>query len=240
MNNISIIRKNSYKDYLGNAVSGGFIIGLISFFISLTSNSALTSLGFGLAWWFVVIVAFMGIGFTSEEYFKRKTMIRKLQSDKYSFLHANGFILHEDFYFDGVYNSYHIRVLPVINWQGKKMGIKYDVIHAFYSFGTNSNEVEREKKLSGEYFIGDLLFANHCVGYVPKDWEKPDFKENLEGLISILKRENLKPLTNEDWESTFGIKLKEEEAIEEKSRTKQILKIGKLDIKIIKPQKKPF
>lgn len=238
MNKVPIIRKNRYKDYLGNGVIGGFFVGLVFFSFLLIKNPFLYSLKAGLVAWLFMIVIFMGIGFTSEEYFKRKAIIRKLQSNKYSFLHDNGFIVHEDLFLEGVYSNYHFRVLPVPDRQGKISGIKYDIIHAFYSFDSDSNDKRKEKNLSGEYFIGDLLFANHCVGYVPKDWEKPDFKDNFEGLISILKRENLKPLTISDWESTFGKKLNEEDEIEKKSRTRQLLKIGKLDIKIIKPAKR--
>jgi hypothetical protein len=57
-------------------------------------------------------------------------------------------------------------------------------------------------------------------------------------LISIFKRENLIPLMKEDWENTFGDKLKKAKDEEEKAKTKQLLKIGKLDIKYKKPDKK--
>lgn len=72
MNEIPIIKKGAIKDYWKNGFSGGLIIGILVFLLSLTNNSALTSLYFGLSTWFGIIALWIGIGFTSEEYFKRK------------------------------------------------------------------------------------------------------------------------------------------------------------------------
>lgn len=58
--------------------------------------------------------------------------------------------------------------------------------------------------MSGEYNFGDVHFENHCAGFVPKDWENPDFKANFDALITIFEREGLLPITKDDWESTFG------------------------------------
>ena len=86
MNKIPIIRKGSYKDYLNNSIGGGFILGLLFFLISLPTNSVINSMWIGLSLWVGVIILFIGVGFTSEEYFKRKQKIKKLYSDKYAFL----------------------------------------------------------------------------------------------------------------------------------------------------------
>ena len=119
-------------------------------------------------------------------------------------------------------------------WQNARKEIEYDIIEAYYTFGLEKDE-KKEENLSGVYFLGELHFSNHCVGYYPKDWRNPDFKENLDGLISILKRENLKPFSKEDWDNSFGKKLKEQNEKDEKDRTKQVIKIGKLlDVKYIK------
>lgn len=238
MNKIPIIRKGSYKDYLNNSIGGGFILGLLFFLISLPTNSVINSMWIGLSLWVGVIILFIGVGFTSEEYFKRKQKIKKLYSDKYAFLDKNAFVLHQDLYFEGIYKDYHFRVLPMTEWQERKKDIEYVIIEAFYTFDKGQIDSEKEKNLSGNYFLGQLHFANHCVGFVPKDWELPNFKENFDGLIGILKREKLMPFSRLEWEEIFGKKLKEEEIKEEKSRTKQILKIGKLDLKYVKPKNK--
>ncbi len=238
MNEIPIIRKGSYKDYLGSSFLGGLFLGLFSFLLSLLlGNSAIDSLLIGFSLWIGVVIFFTGIGFTSEEYFKRKKEIKKLRSDKYSFLDAKSFLLHQDLYFEGIYQDYHFRVIPKTKWRERQKDIDYVIIEAFYRFDNEGDNIEREANLSGEYFLGQLHFANQCIGFIPKDWEKPNFKENFDGLISILMREKLFPFPIAEWENTIGIRLKEIEDIETKSRTKQILKIGKLEMKYTKQKK---
>ena len=112
------------------------------------------------------------------------------------------------------------------------------IIESFYSFDTDSEDSEREKKMCGDYFIGQIHFANHSAKFMPKDWDNPNFKENFDGLISLFIRENLKPIMKADWGNTFGEKLKKEGENEGKMGTKQILKIGKLDIKYKKADNK--
>lgn len=239
MNEIPIIRKGSIKSYWSNGFGGGLILGIMFFLMSLTCNSVLKSLFIGLIVWIGIIVIFVGIGFTSEEYFKRKKKIKELYSSKYAFLDKCNFMLHEELYFEGIYNGYFFRVLPITEWFEKGRGrgkyIRYHFIESFYSFESDTQESEREDRMSDEYFLGKIQFKNKCARFIPKDWESPDFEVNFDGLISIFKRENLKPLLQDDWEKTIGEKLKIKRDSEEQARTKQILKIGKLDIKYIKP-----
>ena len=102
MNEIPVIRKGSIKDYWSNGFSGGLIFGILVFLISLIDNSARISLYFGLMTWIGIILIFIGIGFTSEEYFIRKKKIKNLTSGKYDFLDKNNFTLHPDLYFEGI------------------------------------------------------------------------------------------------------------------------------------------
>jgi hypothetical protein len=241
MNEIPIVRKGSIKSYWTNGFGGGMLIGILVFLMSIINNSALNSLYFGLIAWGAIIVIWIGIGFTSEEYFKRKKKIKKLTSERYSFLDENNFKLHQDLYFEGIYKGFFFRVLPVTKWiekgRGRGKEIEYVAIESLYTFDPESYNIEREGKMCGDYFLGHIHFANHCAGFVPKDWENPNFKENFDGLISIFKRENLKPLMKNDWEKIFGEKLRKDKEDEENPKTKQILKIGKLDIKYRKPNK---
>jgi hypothetical protein len=238
MNKIPIIRKGSYKDYLGSSFLCGLILGLFSFLLSLIlGNSSIDSLWIGFSLWIGVIIFFTGVGFTSEEYFKRKKEIKKLLSDKYSFLDAKSFVLHQDLYFEGIYQDYHFRVIPKTKWQERQKNIEYIIIEAFYRFDTDHDDINREANLSGEYVLGQLYFDNQCVGFIPNDWESPNFKENFDGLISILEREKLFPFPIVEWEKTIGKRLKEMEDIETKYRARQILKIGKLEMKYTKQKK---
>jgi hypothetical protein len=237
MNPVPIIRKDSYKNYLANGIAEGFVVGVIFFVLSLLNNSVLKSIYFGFGMWLGIIIIFMGIGFPSEEYFKRKKRIKKLLSEKYSFLNTNRFTLDPDLFFEGIYREYYFRVVPMTSRQQRKKEIDYDIIEAFYSFSKVVNDVDKEKRMTGEYFIGKFYFANNCVEFLPKDWENPHFKENFDGLVGILKAEGLRPIQKNDWEILYGNKLTGIKEDEEKSRTRRILKIGKLDIKYIKPKK---
>jgi hypothetical protein len=234
MNEIPIIRKGSYKEYLKPALRGGFAIGVLFFLVAWISQPILYALLGGLGLWIALIIIFMGMAFPGHEYFERKKRIKKLKSEKYSFLHEESFQLHSDLFFEGTYKEYFIRVLPTSKWQNARKEIEYDIIEAYYTFDSDNYE-EKEKNLTGIYFLGELHFLNHCVGYIPKDWIIPNFKNNLDGLISILKRENLKSFSKEDWENSFGKELKEQQEKDKKTRTKQVVKIGKLlDIKYVK------
>jgi len=239
MNEIPIIRKGTFKDYFKPGCGLGVVFGGIIIINSLVDGgSLLYSLLMGLVVWSAMVFAVGGIGFFGYEYFERKKRIKKLKSEKYTFLHEESFQLHSDLFFEGTYKEYFIRVLPMSKWQNARKEIEYDVIEAYYTFDLGNDE-GYEKKLSGVYFLGELYFSNHCVGYVPKDWKNPDFKNNIDGLISILKRENLKPFSKEDWENSFGKELKEQQEKDEKTRTKQVIKIGKLlYIKYIKKNEK--
>jgi hypothetical protein len=233
-NEVQIIRKGVYKDYLNPALLGGWILGLISFLVSLKEKPVISALWIGLFVWIVIIITFMVIGFFGYEYFERKRRIKKLKSEKYSFLHAESFQLQSDLFFEGTYKEYFFRILPM-STRHKRKEIEYDIIEAYYTFDLEDDNEEKEKNLTGEWFLGELHFSNYCVGFLPKDWQNPDFKANLDGLISIFKRENLKPFSKDEWENSFGKKLKEQQEKEEKARTKQVVKIGKLlDIKYIK------
>jgi hypothetical protein len=231
MNEVPIIRKGSYKKYLIPSIYGGFIVGIMWFLISLIEKPVASALLTGLFVWIGVIILFMGIGFPSEEYYRRKIQLKKLKSEKYLFLHENSFQIHTDLFFEGIYNEYFIRVVPMTISKRQKKDIEYDIIEAYYTFDSENYD---EEYLTGDYFWGVLYFSDHCVGFLPKDWKNPDFKEDLDGLINILKRESLKPLSKEEWENSFGKALEEQREKEEHSRTKQIIKIGKFDVKYIK------
>ena len=237
MNENQKIKKGSFIEYLKLGIFGGIPVGLIFFGVSLLEKkTTYNALLIGVFIWIVVIVLF-GVGFIVEEYFIPKKRLKRLKSEKYSFLHENSFQMHSDFFFEGTYNEYFVRIFPMSKFQNTKKDIEYDIIVAYYTLDSKNSE-EREKYLTDNYFLEKLHFSNHCVGYLPEDWKNPNFKYNLDGLVSILKREKLKPISKEEWENSFGKKLEEEREKEELSRTKQILKIGKiLDVKYIKKQK---
>lgn len=205
MNEIPIIRKETFKDYFKPGCFLGIFFGGFATIISLIDegHSLLYSLLMGLFVWSVTVFTISGISFFGYEYFERKKHIKKLKSKKYSFLHKKSFLLHSDLFFEGMYKEYFIRVLPIRERQNTRKEVEYDIIEAYYTFDSDDDD-KIEKNLTGSYFLGELHFSNHCVSYIPKDWKNPDFKNNLDGLLNILRRENLKPLSKEDWENSFG------------------------------------
>jgi len=64
-----------------------------------------------------------------------------------------------------------------------------------------------------------------------------DSVRTIDGLVSILRRGNLKSLSPKDWQEIHGRRLEEARDLDVKSRTKQILKFGKLDIRYTRPEK---
>lgn len=133
---------------------------------------------------------------TIEWSFRRKRL-KYLYSKRYSFLDQYGFSLNENLYFEGIYKNYYILINPVISNQKDQKSVEFDIISAFYQ--SESLSAEKEEYLCGEYFIGELYFENQCVSYIPKDWQTPDFLENLDQIVQILKRERLEPISKEDW-----------------------------------------
>lgn len=51
--------------------------------------------------------------------------------------------------------------------------------------------------------LGDLVFKNRCVGFIPKEYEFPDFKECFDNVIRILKEEELYPISKKEWENSY-------------------------------------
>jgi len=118
--------------------------------------------------WAFVIVLWIGVGFTSEEYYKRKKQIKKLMSDQYAFLDLHGFTLHEDLYFEGIYEGFFFRVCPATEYIKKgyagKKAVEYVIIESFYRFASEPTDAEREAKMSGEYmFISKIIVPDLCL-----------------------------------------------------------------------------
>lgn len=88
--------------------------------------------------------------------------------------------------------------------RGRGKYLDYIIIESFYSFDQSCNNSEREKSMIGDYFLGKVHFGNNCAGFIPKDWENLDFKENFDGLISILEEEKLKLLSKKEWRKMWS------------------------------------
>lgn len=235
MNKVPIIRKNSYRDYLGTSTLGGFLLALIFGLVAFLNNQSIVALYIGLIIWLLTIFIYMGIGFPSEEYFKRKKRIVNLQSEKYKFLYDIGFQLHENLFFEGFYSGYYFRTFPLRKWAPKNFETEYTQYETYYSFdATKINEQELNEKYSKE----DVFFTNRVVSFIPKNWNCIDFEKDMNRLVRVLNQENLVPCSKNEWNNEVGLRLKREKELELESRTIHLIKIGKvIDIKIIKAEK---
>ncbi len=70
------------------------------------------------------------------------------------------------------------------------------------------------------------------------------YEENIEDFvlpinlaIEYLTEASIRPLSKSQWEKTFKKKSEDEKEKEEKSRTMQLIKIGKFDVKYLKKNK---
>ncbi|QIK54525.1 hypothetical protein G7051_09305 [Dysgonomonas sp. HDW5B] len=222
-----------------------FIGGIITFvlFLLFTINNTVE-----FAFWFALIVWLLyGFIFSlvifSEEYYKPKQIMKRLNSAKYLYFDKAGFEVTENLTLKGSYKGFDIMLYPQTIYKQKQKNVTYDIIETFYTINEESCLEKKEKNMSGKYNIGELFFQNQVVSFVPYKWCNPDYESIIEDLINILKREELKPLSKKDWDERIGnplrINANLNEEQDEQRRTKQTVKIGNtLDIKYIKPKDK--
>jgi hypothetical protein len=61
-----------------------------------------------------------------------------------------------------------------------------------------------EAKASGNYYWGKIDFRQGMVSLLPKEQKNIDFKEHIEALTSICRREKLTPMSPVEWEEIYG------------------------------------
>jgi hypothetical protein len=201
MNKVPIIRKGTIKSYLKPGVISGIIFGIIGFIVNI--DNLKTALIGGVVF-FITMLFIFALGFFSEEYFKRKCQLNKMYSQKFIFLLENGFTIHSNLYFEGRYSDYFFYVFPMTKIFRRKKNIDYVVIETYYTSNNEQKEIiKKEELLSSNYFIGSLVFNNHCVGLIPTDYESLDFKECFDNIIRIMRQENFYPISKNDWEKLY-------------------------------------
>jgi hypothetical protein len=73
----------------------------------------------------------------------------------------------------------------------------YDVIQAFYQSKPEDTNINYQVEKTS-YYLGDLFFYDTTVLFIPRDFKNPNFKENLDGIVNILKREEYKFISKEE------------------------------------------
>ncbi len=221
-------------EYLIPGAFGGFVLGMIFFLISLFENSLTESLKTGFVIWIVIIFLFTTVGFFSEEWYKRKRKLKKLlKTKKYRKLFDLGLKINDDLEFVGNINNYNVRFYLYEKYLKPNKYIDKHYIDIYCipkSFDNFQNVIDKIKNISGieNAAWGYGIFS---IGYKENT---NDFIYPLDLTIKYLTEESITPLSKPDWESSFKKEITNKREIEEKARTKQVIKIGKLDIKYIK------
>jgi hypothetical protein len=233
MDNIENIKSGTFKEYFGTAIFGGLILGIIFFLINLIENNFLTALYRGLGTSFSIVTLLFTFGYFHEEWYLRRQRIQLLKSDKYLALQKIGLTLNNDLDFVGYIDNYFIRFMTNEKW-AKKNSIIFHSID-IYSKPKNFDQlrilidkVKRMRNIKNAAWGYGIFTA-----YFTEDTQR--FDELVVEIITTLRDFNLQPIEMTAWEKSFGNDLRQIINVKENQKTKQLLKIGKLDIKYKKP-----
>jgi len=229
-----IIRKEKFMEYLIPGVSGGFVLGMIFFFISLFENSLTASLKTGFVVWIGIIFLFTTVGFFSEEWFIRRRKLKKLSKyEKYRKLSELGLKINDDLEFVGNINNYNVRFYLYEKYikPNKYIDKHYiDIYCVPESFDNFRNVIDKIKNISG--------IENAAWGYgilsIGYNENRNDFVSPLDLTLKCLTDESIIPLSKPEWEGSFKKEIASKREMEEKARTKLLIKMGKLDLKYVK------
>jgi hypothetical protein len=184
-----ILQKKILHSAILDGIIGVFVLGILSIITGSTIASATIE---GILF---VIIIFFSIFLTRKITWKRE--VKKLQSKKYKGLSELGFMLSDNLFYEGVYNEFLIRIIPSTIKEKNDREVEYDVIQVFYQSKSDGTNIDYEAE-EIEYHLGNLSFFDNCVCFVPKDFLKPNFKYNLDGIVNILKREEYKQISKEE------------------------------------------
>lgn len=175
------------------------VIICIVLFLLFTINNPIQTAIWGALFTFVSIIFIYLLIIYRSEYHYQIVNLRKVKSERYSFFDKQGFKISDKLDLRGEYRDFHFIVMPQIDVQHKRKNIHYDVIGTFYSMDYEGDISEREENLSGVYNIGELIFNDHFVGFTPKNFVNPDYEDVLTSFVYILQRENLQPISEQEY-----------------------------------------
>lgn len=183
-----IQKEKTFKVATLNGVIGIIVLGIFS----ITDSSIEVAISKGIVGGIVIFLSILLWGKISWE--KR---VKKLQSKKYEGLNELGIVFNDNLYYEGVYHGFIIRIVPSVKKEKNDRIVEYDVIQAYYqSKSRDTDEGGEAEKI--DYHLGELYFFDKYVCFIPKDYIKPNYKDNLDGLVNILVREEYKPISRDD------------------------------------------
>lgn len=230
---VRILRKEKFKEYFVPAIVGGFVIGLIFLIISLAQYSMVESLQNGLAAWMGIIFLYIFVGFFSEEWYLRKRKLKKLNSAKYRSLFELGLTLNDELEFVGEVNNYNVRFYLYEKYLKPKKYIDQHYVDIYClpkSFDNFREVIDNIKNISG---IDNAAWGFGIFSMVYSE-KAENLKLPIEIALKQLSDNFIMPLSRSGWENTFEKEMNKRKKIEERKRTKQVLKTGKFDIRYVK------
>lgn len=200
--------KNDYKrkpvmtalkehEFIKLAIICNAINSSLLFIVFAVMHSIGVTLGI-VSFVFVVTIFVYLIKIYRAEYYRQIRKLKRLESEKYSFFDKENFYISNVLDLRGEYKKYHFIITPYTLFQKRKR-IDYDVVTTYYSMDYSKDMRRREEELSGEYNIGDLIFEDHLVGFIPKNFVNPDYEDVLTSFVYILQRENLQPISEQEY-----------------------------------------
>lgn len=193
------------KNYnvIKNVVFIGGIITIVLFLLFTINNSIEIAFWGALSVWLLYALIFFLVIF-NEEYYKPRQIIKRLNSGVYTFFDKAGFEITENLTLKGNYRGFDIILYPQTMYKQKQKNVTYDIIETFYTVDEEADLKKKEKNMGGKYNIGELIFQNQTVSFIPRKWNNLDFEDVIEEFINILNREELKPLSKKDWDEQIG------------------------------------
>ena len=233
MSNIDKIKAGTYKDYLGSAIFGGIVLGLFFSLLNLIENDFMTSIFRGFGTSFSIMIVLFIFGYFHEEWYLRRKRIKLLKTDNYSGIINIGLTLNNELDYVGFIDNYFVRFITFEKWTKKNTKINHSI-----DIYCNPTDIEKLKILIDKVKdIPDVRNAAWGYGilstYFNVDTQR---HENfIMTIINLLKDYHVKPIAMKTWENSYGKDLRNTNIENEKQQTKQLIKIGKLDIKYKKP-----
>lgn len=230
------IRKGAHKDYIANGIVGGFAAGLVFFLVSIPSDGLSKALKNGFITGFLIVIFLMAFGFIHEEWYKRLRKIKKLNSDFYNQLKSIGLVLDNDLNYIGTLDKYNIRFDLREKWiKHNKLQDNNSIEILCYpeDFDLLGNCLEKVRKIVGVKNAA-WGYGRFSVYMIP---DFSDFNNLILNVINHLKDHSIRPITKEAQKQNLDMQLIDDLEKHKKSRTIQLFKFWKVDIKYEKPIK---
>lgn len=202
MKDVQQIKSGTYQDYLGNALFGGFALGLIFFFINLIENDFLTSIVLGFAASFSIISIVFTFGFIHQEWYQRRQRIKLLTSEKYLGLTSIGLTLNNELDYTGFIRNYFVRFMTTEKWNKRKKNEIFNSVDLYTNPLDFNRLAELIKKINKMSEIRNAAWGYGIFSiYLEKEVEQLD--QILMNIITTLQKNKVEPIEMNTWNESY-------------------------------------